>query len=908
LLSLLILLPASAAQASAGVAVGTGQITVTSPGGARAVITRAPFGLTFLDASGRTVLREAPTSGLPAVVGPVPQAQFGTIGPPPSTMYAPLSFLVGTESVAQAPAGQWEGDLAAVTEGGIEYSAQDVIAAHPAGSGVVLTVSTNDPTGRRLTVTVKPGATSDALEVTAAPTSITGVAAMADSFTSPAGQEFHGFGGRHNSLDQHGQDFLNWIQQENISSGSGAGLTAPVSPGGGTYLFPNGPQAAYYVQSSFVSSAGYGFFLDQDEISRWRMDSDRANAWQTEGAAPSIDYTVVPGGAPQAIGQLTAITGRQPVPPGWAAGSLLDREVKYPSDPASEYEQEVQSDIDNIRRYHLHVDGYRLEGWAELPTSVLQHFIAELKEMGMHPLVYFRAFVGQDSTGTDDPAEYTYAIDHGYVATHANGTPYTFISNFNDQAAVIDFTNPAAVRWWQGRIKAALDLGADGFMQDFGEQVLTGMHFHNGMTGARMHNLLPVLYDRATREEIDLYEQQHPGRQIFFFTRAGYSGTPGDAAYENANFPGDETTDWSPAAGLAAQTPDMLNRAIGGAYGYSTDIGGYFDLGPFSPTTKELFIRWAEWAALSPLFRLHGSLTAGTHTPWSYDQQTVNIYEQMVALHLAARPLILRLWRQADLTGIPITRPLWLGYPDDPTAAQQDQEWLLGPDVLVAPVVTQGATSRSVYFPAGCWQQPSTKARFIGPVSRSVPATLAQLPYFFRCGARPFAAPAAPAAGRCPAPRGRLSGVRLGPVRLGETRARVRRTFGRPPARRRSDIDVFCLAGNGIRVGYPSPRLLRSLAPNRRKRIRGRAILLLTANRHYALDGIQPGTRLRLVTRRLHGAQRVRVGAKTWYLLPGRASTGVLKVQRGSVLEVGLADRAFTRNAAVARRLLATFG
>ena len=238
---------------------------------------------------------------------------------------------------------------------------------------------------------------------------------------------------------------------------------------------------------------------------------------------------------------------------------------------------------------------------------------------------------------------------------------------------------------------------------------------------------------------VSLWQRRHPRRRIFFFTRAGYSGTPGDAAYENANFPGDETTDWSPAAGLASQTPDMLNRAIGGAYGYSTDIGGYFDLGPYSPTSKELFVRWAEWAALSPLFRLHGSVFAGVHTPWSYDAQTVAIYRRMVALHLAARPLIMRLWRRADRTGIPITRPLWLVDPGDPAAVANDQEWLLGPDVLVAPVVTQGATSLAVTFPAGCWRRAGSRARYRGPAVATVSAPLDALPYFVRCGKHPFA-------------------------------------------------------------------------------------------------------------------------------------------------------------------------
>ncbi len=618
------LIPATASSASVPVPRLSGpvqitgsQIVVAVPSGARAIINRSPFGLRFLDASGHTTLNEVPSTATPMPVAPDSQAEFGTIGPPPPTLYAPLSFLVGAETISQEPAGQWEGNLTSVSKTGVEFSAQSVLDARQQGRAAVLTLSTNDPTGRKLVLTVAPGA-GDQLNVSALPEPATGVAAMSDSFRSPRGEAFYGFGGRHNSLDQHGSEFYNWLQQENVSSGSASGITAVSSPGGDRYMFPNGPEAAYYVQSSMLSSAGYGFLLNRDELSHWRMDSDRPDAWQTEVAAPALNYVVVPAPAQQAVAGLTQLTGRQPVPTSWAAGSLFDREVKYPSDPASEYEQEVQSDIDNIAHYHLHVDGYRIEGWPELPGPVLAHFISELKALGIHPLLYFRAFVGQDSTGTDDPGEYNYAVQHGYVATQANGSPYTFVSNFDSSAAVIDFSNPAAVRWWQGRIKAALDLGADGFMQDFGEQVQTGMHFHNGDTGAQMHNLLPILYDRATREEVDAYEHQHPNRHIFFFTRAGYTGTPGDAAYESANFPGDETTDWSRASGLASLTTDMLSRAIGGAYGYSADIGGYFDLGPFSPTTQELFVRWAEWAALSPLFRLHGSLVAGTHTPWSY--------------------------------------------------------------------------------------------------------------------------------------------------------------------------------------------------------------------------------------------------------------------------------------------------
>jgi sulfoquinovosidase len=242
-----------------------------------------------------------------------------------------------------------------------------------------------------------------------------------------------------------------------------------------------------------------------------------------------------------------------------------------------------------------------------------------------------------------------------------------------------------------------------------------------------------VLFHRATFAAVRAFERSHPKRHIWYFTRSGYSGS---ARYELGNFPGDETTDWTRSAGLASQTPDMLNRAIGGAYGFTTDIGGFFDVGPYQPTTKELFIRWAEWAALSPFFRVHGSVGAGTHTPWSYDAQTLAIYKRMAALHRRAQPLIRRLWRVADRTGMPPTRPLWLAAPDDPASVREDQEWLLGANVLVAPVVTRDATARDVTFPPGCWRRAGVRVR--GPQVRRVAAPLGTLLWFARCGTRPI--------------------------------------------------------------------------------------------------------------------------------------------------------------------------
>jgi alpha-glucosidase (family GH31 glycosyl hydrolase) len=252
-----------------------------------------------------------------------------------------------------------------------------------------------------------------------------------------------------------------------------------------------------------------------------------------------------------------------------------------------------------------------------------------------------------------------------------------------------------------------------------------------------MHNEYPILYDRTTRQAIDQFEHTHPGRHVFFYVRAGYSGSPGSTEYDGAEFLGDNTTSWDTSSGIGAVVPDMLNRAVGGAYGPTTDIGGYLDL--LTPkTTPELFDRWAELSALTPFFRVHNSGETGTQMPWALGSQTLGIYQAMARLHVSAEPLILKLWKQADVTGIPIMRPLWLAYPDDPAAAAQDEEWMFGPNLLVAPVIAEGATTRTVTFPPGCWRNPSTGATYHGPATATVPAPLTVLPYYFKCGTRPI--------------------------------------------------------------------------------------------------------------------------------------------------------------------------
>ncbi|HEU4362055.1 MAG TPA: TIM-barrel domain-containing protein [Mycobacterium sp.] len=700
-----------------------------------------PFAMQVLNTSGETVLAQVPYAGSPKLVSDVAALPLGLT--PRGLIkhrYAPFTFTVGRATTKAFTSTFWQGDTTFAANGGVQYAATGVQSVQQAPNGLQLTLTTDDPSGRTLAVTLSTD--SGRLSVAVMPSSTTGIVAMADSFMSSSQEHFAGFGGVHSGLDQHGARFPNWVQEENFGTGPLQPITDLLFAGSGGkhYMFPNGPQAAYYVQPQFVSSAGYGFLLNQTEIADWHLDSDRPNAWLVDVFANHLNYEVAVGDPGQIISALSAANGRHRVPPAWALGAQLDRRLGKGQNGTS-YAATVRTDLATIVADQLPITAYRMEAWLTVDPTVLRQLISDFNAQGIHLLVYFRSFVSTDAERDTNPADYTYAVGHNLVATTASGQPYIFGSPqdllgkaFGNKAAVLDFTNPAAKTWFQAQLTAALEAGADGFMSDYGEQVLPDMYFANGQTGASMHNAYPVLYQQVVQEAVDAFQQSHPGRSIWYYNRAGYTGS---AQYEGGNFPGDETTDFSVSSGLQSLAPDMLNRGLAGAYGYGTDIGGYEDL-LSGATTKELFIRWAQWAALSPIMRLHNNQFAGTHMPWSYDQQTLDIYRQMTLLRQRAAPLINTTWGNSYSTGMPLARPVWLVAPGDANAWAADQEWMLGADLLVAPVVTQGATQESVYIPPGCWNRQDSPATYNGPGQTTIAVALTSLPYFFRCGTTPF--------------------------------------------------------------------------------------------------------------------------------------------------------------------------
>ncbi|MEZ5141429.1 MAG: glycoside hydrolase family 31 protein [Acidimicrobiales bacterium] len=309
----------------------------------------------------------------------------------------------------------------------------------------------------------------------------------------------------------------------------------------------------------------------------------------------------------------------------------------------------------------------------------------------------------------------------------------------------IDLTDPDAVAWLQGKVEAFLagpeGRYVDGFFMDRGDEpdvpsAATDV-YADGRNGRQVHNDYPVLYARTFAEAM---RRARPDGSGWLIERPAYTGSQasvmrwgGDSpSREGITVPEVPNTGPSTDLGLRAVIISMQRAAFMGTTYWGSDIGGY------SPwIDRDLYARWIQVGAASPLMRFHGQGPA----PWdvnadgTVDQELLEIYERYVDLHRALGPELRRLADEAQATGLPIVRPLVFSWPDDPSARTRWDEWTIGPDVLVAPVWRSGQRSREVWFPPGRWTSvwdPSTVIE--GPATTTVDVPLDVLPMYAREG------------------------------------------------------------------------------------------------------------------------------------------------------------------------------
>lgn len=520
-----------------------------------------------------------------------------------------------------------------------------------------------------------------------------------------------------------------------------------------TYGYPRGLDPIYqsigfYIALRQVKPRGYAYGLFLDNTSRTYFDMGKTDpARVTFGAASGeLNYYVFTGGKERTpkdvLRDYTGLTGRTPLPPLWALGNQQSRWSYYPEARVREVargfrESRIPADVIYLDIDYM--DGFRVFTWNRQHFPDPSKMIADLRAEGFHTVVII------DPGIKVDPNYFAYKEGQagGHFVKNADGSEL-HASVWPGVCAFPDFTDPKAREWFGSYYKQHLDEGIAGFWNDMNEPgvflsnetpkpdtyhhpmktfPLDAKHAGDGMPGthARYHNVYGMQMARSTFEGL---KKLRPGERPFVLTRAGYAGVQRYSAV----WTGDNVASWDH---LRLSIPMLLNLGVSGVPLVGSDVGGFS--GNPSP---ELYARWLQAAVLTPFLRSHSESGSRPHEPYSYGEEFTKINRASIELRYRLLPYLYTLFKEHTQTGAPVMRPLWYEYPNDSRTYTIEDEYLVGRDLLVAPVVRELATKRGVYFPAGDnWVDWWTGKTYEGGKDAEIEAPLERLPLFVRAGA-----------------------------------------------------------------------------------------------------------------------------------------------------------------------------
>ncbi len=464
----------------------------------------------------------------------------------------------------------------------------------------------------------------------------------------------------------------------------------------------------YYAQPTFTSSEKYFVHVDSDAFMEFCFDESEHFLYMH--ALPQNLFIGRAGSFEELSASLTGILGRQPLVPGWINDGLIIA-VQGDSDG-------IRSKVKTAQEAGIPLAGVWTQDWCgvrftKFGRQVMWNWkwdpglykepvklLAELHGQGIRFLGYINPFIAIEGD------VYRYATEHGYCIRDSEGKDY-LATTTTFPAAMIDFTNPEAYEWYKALIKHnMIGFGLDGWMADFGEYMPVDAVLHQSADSAQTHNAWPAIWARLNREAL---EEAGRADEVFFFTRAGHTGTVRDSMMM---WNGDQHVDWSVDDGLPSVIPATLSLAMSG-YGIAhSDIGGYTTM-PGCKRDEELLMRWAELAAFSPVMRCHEGNRPGDNAQFDASAKVLAHFSLMTRIHVALKEYINACILQNHRAGTPVMRPLFYHYDEDGLLDVSDA-YLLGRDIACYPVVRKGALSREVTLPKDEWVHLLTGQEFGG--------------------------------------------------------------------------------------------------------------------------------------------------------------------------------------------------
>ncbi|HAE21655.1 MAG TPA: alpha-glucosidase [Spirochaetaceae bacterium] len=455
--------------------------------------------------------------------------------------------------------------------------------------------------------------------------------------------------------------------------------------------------SSYHPQPSFVSSAMY--FCHAEADAHAIFDFSKKDRHRLLFHSPPRELIIGSGeGYPALIERLSALLGRQPPLPSWMHDGMI-LGIQDGSDVC-------EAKADTLRKAGAAICGIWAQDWE---GQRLTYFGKQLRwdyrwDKGLYAGLpeRIRAWRGQGLSFMgyinpylcEDGAMFAEAAALGHLALKPDGSIYlTKATSF--PFGIVDLTKSEAFDWYKGIIKTELiGIGMMGWMADFGEYLPADAVLQGGL-GAEWHNRWPVLWARLNREAI---EEAGLLGQACFFTRSGYSRS---SAYTTLAWNGDQHVDWSDDYGIGSVVRASLSLAMSGMALCHSDVGGYTTL-PRMARSKELFLRWLELGAFSPVMRSHEGNRPDANWQFDSDQDTIRAVARFSRIHAALKPYLEAMGKEAAERGMPLMRPLFFHYDGD-FGADEDKAYLLGRDLAVYPVLKKGATRRRLSLPDDRW-------------------------------------------------------------------------------------------------------------------------------------------------------------------------------------------------------------
>lgn len=633
--------------------------------------------------AGRTVLRHAPDSLAISVASGAPQV----------TMVRG-NFRLSDAAVAAKPLCQAE----------VDGAGRVVLASADGSAKVALALA---PGASRLTLVALTGHDRITIDLALAPEDV-----------------LWGGGEQMSHLALNGRHFPLWTSEPGVGREPGTPLTDQASAdgsfAGGDYWTTNYPEPTVLCSGGWAISLANSEYAEFDAREPGRL---RVHVWSGEVAIDLFE------GAPADLTrQLGARFGpRQPLPD-WAIGGAV---VGLKQGEAS-FDR-----LEALIAAGAAVSGLWCEDWVGIrETSFgrrlfwdwqwnparypdLPARIAALKARGIRFLGYVNPYLA-----VDGPL-YPEAAARGLLALRLDSDEPYLVDFGEFDAGVVDFTNPAAADWFAEEVtaKRMLDFGLDGWMADFGEYLPTDLRLHDG-DPMREHNRWPVRWAEVNARAVALRGRTG---DVLWFMRAGHTGVQ---AHCPLLWAGDQSVDFSRHDGIGTVVTAALSSGlVGNAFSHS-DVGGYTSLFG-NVRSEELILRWYELGAFSPVFRTHEGNRPDDNLQIDSSPALIAGFVRWSRVHAALAPYVRHLVAEAQASGLPAQRALFLHHPQDRETFTIQDQFLYGADVLVAPVIEAGAMMRKVYLPHGAWRH-LWSGRDHAPGWHDVPAPIGEPPVFYR--------------------------------------------------------------------------------------------------------------------------------------------------------------------------------